>query len=60
LITSKFFKVKNFTLPSPSSKSSSFFGINLLGEEGSFAGGGGRPRLQAFLPSPALGFRICH
>ena len=40
-ITSKFFKAKNFNLPSPCplpAPSHSCFGINLLGEGGSFAG----------------------
>ena len=41
------------TLPSPSSESRSFFSVNLLGEGGSIAGGGGRPHLQASFPSPA-------
>jgi len=41
------------TLPSPSPESHSFFSVNLLGEGGSFAGGGGRPRLQTSFPSPA-------
>ena len=40
-------------LPSPSSEPRSFFSVNLLGEGGSFAGGGGRPRLQTSFPSPA-------
>ena len=40
-------------MPSPSSESRWFLGINLLGEGGSFAGGGGRPRLQTSFPSPA-------
>ena len=45
-ITSSLWKVNNLRIPSPCplpAPSHACFGINLLGEGGSFAGGGGRP-----------------
>ena len=42
-------------LPAPSH---ACFGINPLGEGGSFAGGGGRPHLQAFSPHQRRSVRL--
>jgi len=54
--------VHNLRIPSPCplpAPSHACFGINLLGEGGSFAGGGGRPPPPASIfPSPASGCQV--